>query len=551
VPAEFAGARVWVRAGMGESGDTYIENPLSPSKMATDDEERVPMTPKEKLYELFDDPMSSCAAVGIMVFLNVLILISTSCFIIETMPQFRGVEESTWFMLETICIAGFSLDFVVRMVCTPDCKEFWTEFMNMVDFVAIMPYYVEMAVTLVVDDAPIPQFLRVIRVVRLARVLRIIRLTKAGRMAGVIVDIAQTALNALIVPIYFMYTIIIIAGTFVYYSEKGEPVSCLAMTNNDAWVQGMAKLHPAQDRAWKDADADGVLDGNYVWDGEAFVDYVKGGLKPQGNITDPELVRYVQLLRDDLDMTHQFCSKEKMEDTLVPGADTTSEPVKAGMTKAEWYFERIFGKESADALKYQTGQNGTAVGLENTRVDSTYHCNADISTCCYCLRNDVYTDGVGYNSVPDGVWFIMVTMTTVGYGDIFPVTWAGRGVAMATMCTAVFCIAMPLTIVGTSFNIEWEDLEHQRHEVEEEALRNDVKKWMKVLKEKATDLKKSLNTFAADYQNASSKSDKLKVVQGMQKEDSPTDKTLQQKIDGLSADLGDAFELVNIGLLDM
>lgn len=197
-----------------------------------------------------------------MVFLNVLILISTSCFIIETMPQFRGVEESTWFMLETICIAGFSLDFVVRMVCTPDCKEFWTEFMNMVDFVAIMPYYVEMAVTLVVDDAPIPQFLRVIRVVRLARVLRIIRLTKAGRMAGVIVDIAQTALNALIVPIYFMYTIIIIAGTFVYYSEKGEPVSCLAMTNNDAWVQGMAKLHPAQERAWKDADADGVLDGD-------------------------------------------------------------------------------------------------------------------------------------------------------------------------------------------------------------------------------------------------------------------------------------------------
>eukprot|EP01048_Picozoa_sp_COSAG05_P038536 COSAG05_NODE_18622_length_305_cov_1.077670_1_plen_49_part_10 len=48
-------------------------------------------------------------------FLNSLILISTSCFIIETMPQFREVEESTWFMLETVCIAGFSVDFLVRM----------------------------------------------------------------------------------------------------------------------------------------------------------------------------------------------------------------------------------------------------------------------------------------------------------------------------------------------------------------------------------------------------------------------------------------------------
>ena len=49
MPAEFAGARVWVRAGMGESGDTYIENPLSPSKMATDDEERCVMTDNSKI----------------------------------------------------------------------------------------------------------------------------------------------------------------------------------------------------------------------------------------------------------------------------------------------------------------------------------------------------------------------------------------------------------------------------------------------------------------------------------------------------------------------
>eukprot|EP01048_Picozoa_sp_COSAG05_P002755 COSAG05_NODE_119_length_17779_cov_273.146049_9_plen_528_part_00 len=500
-------------------------------------------------------------AVGVMITLNCLILISTSCFIIETMPQFRQVSESTWFTLEAICIAGFTIDFVIRMVCTPDCKAFWTEFMNMVDFVAIMPFYVEMAVKLVVDDAPIPQYLRVIRVVRLARVLRIIRMTKAGKMAGVIVDIAKTAANALVVPVYFMYTLIVIAATGVYYSEKGEPVSCLAMTHADVWTTEMAKLHPLAETASMDGNADGVKDGNYLWedaDGKIsstpqgdgkWIDYDGGSIKPSGNVTDSELVRFIQRKSaadedEDLDMTHNFCHKYPpylMKDSKVTGADTSDKKI----SKAEWYFDRIFGAKSPNFINYQTGQDQRSIGGKNMRTNSTYNCDAKIETCCYCLRNGVYTDGVGYESVPDGIWFIFVTMTTVGYGDIFPVTWAGRGVAMATMCTAVFCIAMPLTIVGTSLNLEWEELEHQRHEVEEEELKDDVKKWMRELKADASELKVSLSKFADDYIAAGTKAEKLALVK-----DSFCQEEIQKQIDDMSASLGDAFELVDIRLLD-
>merc|ERR1739847_208014 len=89
-------------------------------------------------------------------------------------------EPATWAFLETFCIIGFTIDFVARMITTPDCKGFWLDFMNMVDFVAIVPFYIELIMSMMIDNAPIPQYLRVIRVVRLARVLRIIKMTKAG-----------------------------------------------------------------------------------------------------------------------------------------------------------------------------------------------------------------------------------------------------------------------------------------------------------------------------------------------------------------------------------
>ena len=107
-----------------------------------------------------------------MVALNCLILVSTTTFILETLPQMRDVEEGTWFLIETICIIGFTSDFVIRLLCCPDCGAFWGEFMNMVDFVAIVPYYVEFLIVIIAPSIEIPQYLRVIRVVRLARIVR-------------------------------------------------------------------------------------------------------------------------------------------------------------------------------------------------------------------------------------------------------------------------------------------------------------------------------------------------------------------------------------------
>lgn len=52
------------------------------------------------------------------------------------------------FVMETICVAAFSVDFVVRAATCPSFGDFKADIMNWVDFVAIVPYYVTLVFNL-------------------------------------------------------------------------------------------------------------------------------------------------------------------------------------------------------------------------------------------------------------------------------------------------------------------------------------------------------------------------------------------------------------------
>ncbi len=54
------------------------------------------------------------------------------------------------------------------------------------------------------------------------------------------------------------------------------------------------------------------------------------------------------------------------------------------------------------------------------------------------------------NSVLDGVWWSLVTITTVGFGDITPVTLLGRIVGAVMMIAGMFTLALFAGIVGSS-----------------------------------------------------------------------------------------------------
>lgn len=74
-----------------------------------------------------------------------------------------------------------------------------------------------------------------------------------------------------------------------------------------------------------------------------------------------------------------------------------------------------------------------------------------IASCgIYLIEHDIQPDKFG--SIPDAMWWAMVTLTTVGYGDAVPITHLGRVFGGVITLLSMGMVAIPTGLLASSFS---------------------------------------------------------------------------------------------------
>ena len=95
------------------------------------------------------------------------------------------------------------------------------------------------------------------------------------------------------------------------------------------------------------------------------------------------------------------------------------------------------------------------------------------------FNNDNIFVASNIKTAEDALWWSFVTVTTVGYGDLYPVTTAGRIIAAALMTVGVALFGTFTAYVASWFVQQREEQEEEEERIEQEKLRSDKNKAVK------------------------------------------------------------------------
>jgi len=123
-------------------------------------------------------------------------------------------------------------------------------------------------------------------------------------------------------------------------------------------------------------------------------------------------------------------------------------------SSAVYYAEKVScpDQEELSLARATDGSNRTQLQQYVQECFDSVASSSSFGICC----ND-YGAPMAFPTIIEATWWSIVTMTTVGFGDVVPQTTLGRIVGGITMLSGILLIALPIAIIGTKFQEAYDD----------------------------------------------------------------------------------------------
>ncbi|KXN84036.1 Potassium voltage-gated channel subfamily B member 2 [Leucoagaricus sp. SymC.cos] len=108
-------------------------------------------------------------------------------------------------------------------------------------------------------------------------------------------------------------------------------------------------------------------------------------------------------------------------------------------------------------------------------VFSTLLYFAERGTWDETLETFINSDGdpSQFSSIPSAAWFVLVTITTVGYGEITPRSFLGRLITLPILVCGLLLITLPSFVLGREFSLVWERMTFNKDQSENDEENHD------------------------------------------------------------------------------
>jgi voltage-gated potassium channel len=147
--------------------------------------------------------------------LILVILVSVAVIMLDSIPKLHAHYGPLYLQIEWVFTALFTVEYLVRIWCTPNRRGYMLSVYGLIDLLALLPTYLSL---LLPQAAP----LLIIRLLRILRIFRVLRLLSLLREANEL----AAALNRSARKIFVFFSLVIILATIfgclIYVVEGSE-----------------------------------------------------------------------------------------------------------------------------------------------------------------------------------------------------------------------------------------------------------------------------------------------------------------------------------------